>query len=294
MFDSYGFRFALCEVFTMAAVLYFLISVLPCRRSKKVAVLIGYISTTVYTAIMLVTGKDIAGDGAVFRSILVITQHIIIPCYLIGDKSWYRYIGITVIGDMGSSCLGSVFLIPFYSLLMRDSMKDLSNASYDMYYKPGTFYLLVIYMILNFLAYFLVVRLLKWLMKPEKRRIYVMNISQGCFIMLYIMVGIIALPNGLVLLQSIGIMSFITELLSLVFIIRGLIWEKTVDAKNREMIRIRENIEYEKYIKIQEKQQRARKILHDLADHMNTVRLLLEKGKTEKVMNYINEIKVNN
>ena len=121
-----------------------------------------------------------------------------------------------------------------------------------------------------------------------------MNISQGCFIMLYIMVGIIALPNGLLLLQSIGIMSFITELLSLVFIIRGLIWEKTVDAKNREMIRIRENIEYEKYIKIQEKQQRARKILHDLADHMNTVRLLLEKGKTEKVMNYINEIKVNN
>lgn len=121
-----------------------------------------------------------------------------------------------------------------------------------------------------------------------------MNISQGCFIMLYIMVGIIALPNGLVLLQSIGIMSFITELLSLVFIIRGLIWEKTVDAKNREMIRIRENIEYEKYIKIQKQQQKARMMLHDLADHMNTVRLLLEKGKTEKVMNYINEIKVNN
>ncbi len=288
MFDSYGFRFALCEVCTMAAVLYFLISVLPCRRSKKVAVLIGYISTAVYTAIMLVTGKDIAGDGAVFRSILVITQHIIIPCYLIGDKSWYRYIGITVIGDMGSSCLGSVFFIPFYSLLMGGSMKDLSNVSYDAYYKPGTFYLIVIYMILNFLAYFLVVKLLKWLMKPEKRRIYVMNISQGCFIMLYIMVGIIVLPNGSVLLQSIGIMSFITELLSLVFIIRGLIWEKTVDAKNREMIQIRESIQYEKYIKIQEKQQRARKILHDFADHMTTVQLLLDKGDIKKAKSYVN------
>ncbi len=294
MLDSYGFRFALCEVCTMAAALYFLISVLPCRRSKKNAVLIGYISTAIYTAIMLIFGKDITSDGAVFRYILVITQHIIIPCYLIGDKSWYRYIGIVVIGDMGSSCLGSAFLIPFYALLMGNSMKDLSNASYDMYYKPGTFYLLIIYVILNFLAYFLVVKLLKWLMKPEKRRIYVMNISQGCFIMLYIMVGVIVLPNGSVLLQSIGIMSFITELLSLVFIIRGLIWEKTVDAKNRELIRMRESIQYEKYIKIRDSQQKARMMLHDLADHLNTVRLLLEKNDTEKVKDYINEIKVNN
>lgn len=287
MLDSYAFRFAFCEMCTMAATLYFLVSVLPCRRNKKGAILIGYIASVIYTTIMLVTGKDISGDGVIFRYILFITSHIIIPCYLINDKSWYRYIGICIIGDIGSSVLGTVFLTPLYYLLTGGSTQDMPNYMYDLYYKQGMFYLMFLYVVCNSIAYILVTILLKKLMKSEKIKKHIINIAQGSFILIYILIGIIALHNSLVLLQSISAISFISELVAFIFIIRGMIWEKTVDAKNREMIQIRESIQYEKYIKIQEKQQRARKILHDLADHMTTVQLLLDKGDMEKAKDYL-------
>ena len=289
MLDCYEFRFALSEICTMPAVLYFLMTVFPCRRSKKIAVLIAYAAMTVYITIMFITGADISSDGAIYRGMLLITQHIFLPWYLIGDRSWYRYIGIAVMGDLGSSCFGSVLFTPVYYLMTGNSSLDFESLNGDIYSTPGKFYVLVAFVIVNNLAYFLVTRLLCWIMKKEKRKKRLLDITMGCFIIVHILLGIILLPKGKeILIEYFGVVSIFTEGLGLLLIIRGLIWEKTVDAKNREMIQIRESIQYEKYIKIQEKQQRARKILHDFADHMTTVQLLLDKGDIKKAKSYVN------
>ncbi len=292
MLDCYEFRFALSEICTMPAVLYFLMTVFPCRRSKKTAVLIAYAALTVYIAIMFITRADISSNGAIYRGMLLITQHIFLPWYLIGDRSWYRYIGVAVIGDLGSSCFGSVLFTPVYYLMTGNSTLDFEALNGDIYSTPGKFYVLVGFVIVNNLAYFLVTRLLCRIMRKEKRKKQLLDITMGCFIIVHILLGIILLPKGKeILIEYFGVVTIFTEGLGLLFIIRGLIWEKTVDAKNRELIRMRESIQYEKYIKIRDSQQKARMMLHDLADHLNTVRLLLEKGDIKRAETYVDRYK---
>lgn len=46
-------------------------------------------------------------------------------------------------------------------------------------------------------------------------------------------------------------------------------------------------MQYEKYLNIQKRQQRAKRILHDLVDHMTTVQLLLEQGDLGKAQSYV-------
>lgn len=292
MTDSYVFRFIFCEICTMAAVLYFVIMVFPCGRSKKVTVLIGYGMALVYTAIMLVLGLDISGNGIPFRSVLLLTQQIILPCYLIGNRKWYRYIGISIMADLVSACLGSVLFTPFYYLSVGESSLYTARVNEYLYHVSGNFYLMIIYVTANFLGYFFMTKMIRWTFKKEKRKKHVLNITQGCFAMTYFIIGVIMIPSGVAAIRSANVISFITEGVGMLLIIQGMNWEKTMEIKNQELIRIRERIQYEQYLRIQKRQQRARKVRHDLADHMLTVQLLLEKGELEKARSYIESCNV--
>lgn len=147
-------RFIFSEIVMMATVLYYMFSILPCRRSKWKVVMIAYVSVFIYLFIMIATGKSFYGDGIYFRAILILTEQIVIPCYLIGDKTWYRYMGIAILGDAVASCLGGGFISLFYGLWNRSYSFDTVVIQDVMYTQEGKFYLLFIYLVFNFFAFF--------------------------------------------------------------------------------------------------------------------------------------------
>lgn len=51
-------RFIFSEIVMMATVLYYMFSILPCRRSKWKVVMIAYVSVFIYLFIMIATGKS--------------------------------------------------------------------------------------------------------------------------------------------------------------------------------------------------------------------------------------------
>lgn len=295
MSNIYIFRFIFGEIFSMAAVLYFLFSVLPCRRSKRTAVMIAYIVLAVYIAIMVTAQKSLLSDGMWIRTILFFMEQLVLPCYLIADRTWYRYVSLVIMGDTAGSCLGTVFLMPVYYIVSGgNSALDTMAIQYEMYEKPGSFYVLLIYMVLNFIAYFIMAKGLSKLMEKEKRKKYVLNISLIFFLIEYIGLSFVYMPLDREILRSANIACLVVLDLGLICVVRGMIWEKTDAAKNQQLIGVREMIQYERYLQVQKKQERARKIRHDLADHMLTVKILLEKGETEQAREYVRKFDLRN
>lgn len=286
-------RFIFSEIVMMATVLYYMFSILPCRRSKWKVVMIAYVSVFIYLFIMIATGKSFYGDGIYFRAILILTEQIVIPCYLIGDKTWYRYMGIAILGDAVASCLGGGFISLFYGLWNRSYSFDTVVIQDVMYTQEGKFYLLFIYLVFNFFAFFLVAKLVKKLMEKEKRKNIVLNVALILFVGATLMLNIIFLVSrhdGKYITSSNAI-TCVMFIAGLLCVVRGMIWEKNEAKKEQEIICFREKLQYERYMHIQSEQERVREIRHDLSDHMITVRLLLEKGDIKKAKEYVNKVK---
>lgn len=289
MIDTYVFRLFFCEFCTTAAVLYFLFKVLPCRNSKWGAVIIAYAVTIFYCIVMLITQEDIGEGGIVYRSILLISEQQILPCYLIGDKTWYRYIGFTTIGDLIASSLGSVFFTPPYFMLTGGSTLDISHTVYDVYRGEGNFHILLIYVIANFLAYLAVAYVVRKITRSKRRAEHLLFVCQILFVVIYIANSMFTFPNREISIQSTSVNNLIILGLAFVFFVRGMVWERTEVIRNQKLIQIRETMQYERYQQIYSRQQKARAVRHDLADHMQTVKLLLEKGDLEGAEKYVRD-----
>ena len=52
------------------------------------------------------------------------------------------------------------------------------------------------------------------------------------------------------------------------------------------LIEAQQKLQYERYVQLKQKQNEVRKIRHDLADHMMTVRMLLDRGELEQAREY--------
>ncbi len=291
MSSIYIFRFIFSEVISMVAVLFFLFTVIPCRRSKAVGCMIAYVTLSVYLVIMMVMNRSPLSDGIWLRPILLIMEQFILPCYLIGDKIWYRYVGLVPLGDGVASCLGSILFTPVYYFASGGGSTFNTEAmQYETYEKPGNLYLLVVYLILNFIAYYIVSKILLILMKKEKRKKYILNISLIFFVIQYVALNFIYM--GMESFLYAGFTNFMMLNIGLICLVRGIIWEKTDDEKNRRLAEIREKIQYEKYTYIQNNYDKARRIRHDLADHMLTMQLLLENENIERAKEYIKEVNI--
>lgn len=291
MSSIYIFRFVFSEVCSMAAVLFFLFSILPCRRSKAVACVIAYAVTAVYLVLMMVMDKSVLGDGMWLRPMVLIMEQFILPCYLVGDRMWYRYVGLVPLGDGIAACLGSILLIPvYYFATGGGSTFDTEAMQYYMYEKPGNLYLVVIYLILNFIAYYIVSKILLILMKNEKRKKYILNISLIFFILQYVALNFIYIRNNSFYYANFT--CFVMLGAGLFCLVRGIMWEKTEAVKNQRLAAIREKLQYDKYTYIQSNYDKARRIRHDLTDHMFTIQLLLENEDIERAKEYIKKINI--
>lgn len=291
MSSIYIFRFAFSEVCSMAAVLFMLFTILPCRRSKVTACIIAYAGVLVYLAFMLGMDKSVLGDGIWVRPILLITEQFILPCYLIGDRMWYRYVGLVPLSDGIAACMGSILFTPIYYFASGGGSTFNTEAmQYEMYENPGTIYILVVYLILNFISYYILTKILLKLMENAKRKKYILNISLIFFIIQYIALNFIYIRQDSFFYANIA--CFVMLGVGLFCLVRGIIWEKTDAEKNRRLAEIREKIQYEKYTYIQNNYDKARRILHDLTDHMLTMQLLLENENIERAKEYIKEVNI--
>lgn len=280
----YSFRLIFAEIFSMAAILTFLFSILPCDKSrKKGSIFIAYAMVVVYLTIMIGFQKDLFSDGMPYRPILIVTELIILPAYLVNDKKWYRYIGLASL-DMIISCVGSLLYAPFHYLIMG------SNVFYsagEIYRAPDGFLGLLVYQVVNFLTYFGAGKLWKVIPLKETKEKKVLLIAQFVLFLEFFCISFPFLLKGDAMLLYTSISSLVPTGLGLIFIVRGLIWERMVFKKEQKLIQMREQIYYDWYQQISQKQKRAREVRHDLADHMQTVQLLLEKGEITKAQTYI-------
>ena len=291
MSSIYIFRFIFSEVISMVAVLFFLFTVIPCRRSKVTACIIAYAGVLVYLAVMLGMDKSVLGDGIWVRPILLITEQFILPCYLIGDRMWYRYVGLVPLSDGIAACMGSILFTPIYYFASGGGSTFNTDAmQYEMYENPGNLYILVVYLILNFISYYILTKILLKLMENEKRKKYILNISLIFFILQYVALNFIYIRQ-----DSFAYANFTCFVMlgaGLFCLVRGIAWERTDAEKNRRLAEIREKIQYEKYMHIQSNYEKARRIRHDLADHMLTMQLLMEKENVERAKEYIKEVNI--
>lgn len=288
MNTAYIFRFVFAEIFSMAAILSFLFLVLPCKKNrKKGAIIIAYFMVLVYVAIMIGLGKNLYTDGIPYRSILMVTELFILPAYLIKDKKWYRYIGLASVGNMTASCIGTFLYQPIFYLATGKSVLDPQATDQMLYREPNSFYLLFLYQMVNFIAYFLLGKIWRKVAGKEIRKKRILIFAQVIFVIEFVCINAFFVPRSEEELILANIVSLISMNLGLLFIVRGLIWEKTIFKKEQEFIQMRENVYYDSYQQISQEQERAREVRHDLADHMQTVQLLLENGEEAKARAYI-------
>ncbi len=287
-YAEYVFRLGLGEVFTAAAVLYMLFSIFSefCQGKKVKAILLYAAFETAYVVLLAITEESLMGDGIIARIIMMVADFFIMPCYLLGDWRWYRYIGLTLLGEMISSSLGTLLFEPVLRLA-RGRNGGYMQSMVDAIYKDSRgFPLFLAYYALNFLGYFLLSKIFKWIIRSARREKVLLNISQAIFCSLFFAMsfGFVISGENIAFPTAITVLTICT--LGVIFIIRGMIKERIYLMRKEILIEAQQKFQYERYVQLKQKQNEVRKIRHDLADHMMTVRMLLDRGELEQAREY--------
>ena len=287
-YAEYVFRLGLGEVFTAAAVLYMLFSIFSefCQGKKIKAILIYAAFETAYVVLLTITEESLMGDGIIARIIMMVADFFVMPCYLMGDWRWYRYIGLTLLGELIASSLGTLLLEPVFRLAGGMNGRYMQSITDTIYKDPKGFPWLLIYYALNFLAYFLLSKILRKILRSARRERILQNISQAIFCSLFFIgsFGFVIAGESIVVPTVITVLTTCT--LGVIFIIRGMIKERNYLMRKEILIEAQQKLQYERYVQLKQKQNEVRKIRHDLADHMMTVRMLLDRGELEQAREY--------
>lgn len=288
-YSEYIFRFALGEVFTEAAVLYCFFSLASdyCEGRKRKAVLIYTLIEAFYVFMLAVTGWDLMGNAIILRTIMIITDTIFMPWYLVRGWQWYRYITLFFITQMNSSSLGMCLFYPILNLIVGENEFYMGTLVVQMYKEEGELLVLPLYFLVNFVAYFAVTKITKRIMRSEKRKRRLMNICQILFCAYFLSMSFAFADYGAgsVIVANATIIFNCT--ITVIFIVRGIILENTYIRREKIFMERQERYQYKRYTRLKERQNEARKIRHDLADHLQTVQLLLQRGEPERAREYV-------